>query len=182
MSDRKSNLRHTKCVILAAILAALSFVFLFIGAATSVLDLTAIVVAGACSAITLIELGGIYPYLVWAVTGVLSAVLLPDKFVAVEYILFGGIYPIIKQYFQRLPRLFSWIAKLAYFNAVLTAAIAIAKFVMNLPDDYGMTYSIPAYLVGNAFFFITELFLSAVITLYAVKLRGRLKIDKILRG
>lgn len=181
MSDLSNNIKHTKCVVFAAILAALSFVFLFVGAATSILDLTAIVAASACSVIAVIELRGAYPYLVWIVTSIISLLLLPDKFVAVEYILFGGIYPILKRYMERLPRLVSWVAKLVFFNVILTAAIATAKLIMNLPDDYGMVFSIPVYFFGNVFFVISDFALSLIVTLYIVKLRKQLKLDRMLK-
>ena len=80
---------------LAGMFSALSVVVLFLGYATGVLDLCAVAVTSMFIAVSMIELGGAYPYLVWAVTSVISLVILPDKLLAFEYILFGGIYPIL---------------------------------------------------------------------------------------
>ena len=179
MPDRNSNRKQTRRIVFAAALSALSFVMLFIGAATSVLDLTMVVACAFCSVLAVIELRSPFPVLIWIVTGLLSLLLLPDKFVAIEYILFGGLYPIIKNLIERIKnKLVGWVLKLIYFNASLTAAIAVAKFVMNLPDDYGMTFSAWVYIFGNIFFVMSDLALSILITVYILKLRSRLRIDK----
>ena len=76
---------------LAGMLAALSVVVLFAGFVTGIMDLTAIAAAALLSAISVIELGGAYPYLIWAVVSVISFMILPGE-VASGYLLFGGIY------------------------------------------------------------------------------------------
>ena len=182
MADRNSNRIQTRRIVLAATLSALSFVLLFVGAATSVLDLTMVVACAFCSVLAVIELRSPFPTLIWIVTGVISLLLLPDKFVAVEYILFGGLYPIVKHLIERIKnKLLGWALKLAYFNVSLTAAIAVAKFIMNLPDDYGMTFSVWVYLFGNVFFVMADFALSLLISVYILKIRSRLKIDKFLK-
>ena len=181
MSRISDNRKYTRKIVFAAVLSALSFVLLFIGSATSVLDLTMVAACAFCSILAVIELKRPFPILIWLVTGVLSLLLLPDKFTAVEYILFGGIYPIIKRIAEMIKnKPLSWLVKLGYFNLSLTAAIAVAKFIMNLPDDYGMTFSVWVYVLANVFFVMTDVCLSLLITIYLMKLRSRLKIDKLI--
>lgn len=181
MKEISQNRRYTRRIIFAAVLCALSFVLLFIGSATSILDLTMVAACAFCSILAVIELKRPFPVLIWLVTGVLALLLLPDKFTAVEYILFGGIYPVIKRATEMIKnKVLSWLVKLAYFNISLTAAIAVAKYIMNLPDDYGMTFSVWVYLFANVFFVMTDVCLTLLITIYLIKLRTRLKIDKML--
>ena len=56
--------KRTKGVVFCGIFAALSFVFMFIGTLTGVLDLTAMVVSSLAVSFMVIEFGGMYPWLV----------------------------------------------------------------------------------------------------------------------
>ena len=60
-------------------LAALGVVFLYIGSVVQVMDITMAVVASLCCTFAVIEFGGSYPWLVYAVTGVASLIVLPQK-------------------------------------------------------------------------------------------------------
>jgi hypothetical protein len=98
---------------------------MLLGSIITVLDLTMVAIASLLIMLSVIEIGGGYPYLIWLVTGVLSMLLLPDKFGALLYLLFGGIYPIFKEMFERLHYIVSWILKFSYFNAMLTVFILL---------------------------------------------------------
>ena len=162
-------------MIAAAMLAALSFVFMYLGTLTGVMDLCAVVVGALCCAFAVIELRGIWPWLVFAVCGTLCIVFLPDKFIALEYIALGGLYPILKSYFERLPRLFSWMAKIASFNVMLTACLLAARFLMGVQEEW-VAFNLVVYLVGNAFFVLYDYALTVFITYYMNKLRRRLRL------
>lgn len=166
---------------LAGMLAALSTVVLFLGYATGVFDLCALAVTSMLVVIAMIELGGAYPYLVWAVTSVISLVILPEKLIALEYILFGGIYPILKLYFERLrPRWLEWAVKLSYAAAVLAVLYALSRFVLGLPMESGaLAWALlAAYIV---FFAALDRALTVSLTLYIVKVRPKLPFLKKLR-
>ena len=60
-------------------------------------------------------------YLCWAASALLGLFLLPDKGVALLYLIFLGLYPVVKNNIEGLRRLpLEWLCKLAVFNAVLT--------------------------------------------------------------
>ena len=102
-------MKKSKKVALAAILCALSVLMLLLGSILTVLDLTMVCMASLLVMLAVIEIGGGYPYLIWLVTGVLAVLLLPDKFSALLYLLFGGIYPIFKAMFERLHYIVAWV-------------------------------------------------------------------------
>lgn len=158
---------------LAGMLAALSVVVLFIGAVTGVMDLTGICVASAFTAIAVVELGGAYPWLIWAVTTVISFILLPDKSVAATYALFGGVYPMLKLYFERLSRIAEWAAKLGYGVVVLGVLYALSRFVFGIPQETG--WLMMGLGVGYAVFFVVyDYALSVAMTMYMRRLRPKL--------
>ncbi len=166
---------RTKGVVFCGIFAALSFVFMFVGTLTGVLDLTAMVVSSLAVSFMVIEFGGMYPWSLWIVGSALCLLLLPDKFAALEYALFGGIYPIVKSYVERLPKIPSWAIKLVFFNAVLTAAYFAAVYLFH--TDSGMTIGVITYIAANVFFVIYDIALTVFISFYIKTLRRRLKIN-----
>ena len=60
-------------------------------------------------------------YLCWGAAGLLGLILLPDKGVALLFLLFLGLYPVVKGAIESLRRLpLEWALKLAFFNLALT--------------------------------------------------------------
>ncbi|MCI8387808.1 MAG: hypothetical protein HFE63_05015 [Clostridiales bacterium] len=166
-------MKKTKKIALAAILSALGVVILLLGSIIEILDLTMVAIASMLVFLTVIEIGGGYPYLVWLVTGTLSLLLLPSKFAALLYMLFGGIYPILKAMFERLHYIVSWILKFSFFNSILTLLILLSNYVFHIPDTelgfHGMVY-----LLCNGVFFLYDIAATQIVTLYLVKLRKML--------
>ena len=165
----------TKKIAASALLAALSFVLMYLGTLTGVLDLCAVTLGALGCAFAVIEIGGIWPWMTAAVTGALSLLLLPDKFAALEYIVLGGVYPIVKSYFERLPKMWAWAAKIVYFNVMLTLALLAAKYLIGITEDW-VTFGIVVYAAANVFFIIFDIALTMFISVYVVRLRKRFKI------
>lgn len=158
---------------LAGMLAALSVVVLFLGTATGVMDLTGICVASAFTAVAVVELGGAYPWLIWGVVSVLAFILLPDKSIAAAYMLFGGVYPMLKLYFERLGRILEWSAKLGYGGLVLGVLYVLSRFVFGIPQETG--WLMIGLGVGYAVFFVVyDYALSVAMTMYMRRLRPKL--------
>lgn len=174
MARRKDTFKTTKKVAVCAMLAALSFVAMFLGAVSGVFDLCAVVIGAIATAFTVIEIGGIFPWLTASVASVLCLIFLPDKFAALEYVVLGGFYPIFKALFERLPKIASYVIKFAYFNAMLSIALALAKFVFLITDEY-VAFSIIVYVIGNAFFIFYDVVMTIFITAYLTRFRQRFK-------
>lgn len=169
--NKKNN--SAACTALAGMLAALSVVVLFLGVVTGVMDLTGICIASAFTAVAVVELGGAYPWLIWGVVSVISFVLLPDKSIAAAYLLFGGVYPMLKIYFERLGRVLEWIVKLAYGGFVLGILYVLSRFVFGIPQETGVLMI--GLGVGYALFFVVfDYALSVAMMQYMRRLRPKL--------
>lgn len=95
-------MKHTKRVAAAGMLSALAVVIMLIIGLFDSFDLAAAFLGGMVVAVALIELGPGYALAVCAVASVLSAVILPNKLVCIEFIGFAGWYPIVKKYIERI--------------------------------------------------------------------------------
>ena len=95
--------QHTRRVAACGILCALGVISMSVGSLVEVLDLTMIMLASFCIVFAVIEIGNRWAWLIWAVTAVLSLLLLPNKLAAVFYLM-GGMYPIAKAAFEKLPK------------------------------------------------------------------------------
>ena len=164
--------RMTAC----AVLCALNIVIMYLGSIIEVLDLSMSVVASLACIFAVIEMGGSFPWLIYAVTGVLSLVLLPfPKTVAFIYVLFSGYYPILKAHFERLSRPLAWVVKVLVFNVALTGLVMLSTFVLRLPEGL-FEANVWVYLLGNVTFVIYDMALTGLITAYLRIWRRRLRI------
>lgn len=103
--------------------------------------------------------------------------LLPDKFAALTYLLFGGIYPVLMQMFERLHYVISWILKFSFFNTVLSVIVAVSVYIMHI-EDSEVGFTVGLYVLGNVTFLLYDIATTQLITLYLVKLRQRFRVDK----
>jgi len=170
------NTLRTRRLVCSAVLSALSFVFMWIGAVTDVLDLSMMMLASLCIAFAVIELGFKWAYLIWAVTSATTLLLLPSKAAAILYLM-GGVYPVVKAYMERLPRILTWISKIAVFNVFQLVYILIAQKLLGLSGDM-YSFLLPSLLFNNLLFVLYDIALSTFITFYMIRLRRRLRLPK----
>lgn len=181
---------HTKQLALSGILAGLGVVLLLLGALLQVLDLSAAAIVALLIVVAVIELSPIYPILIYAVTGLLALLLLPDKLSAVVYLLITGYYPIAKLYLERLPMVLEWVAKMVVFYLSLSATLGIGVWLLSLDLSFAGTklagwggwIMVALYLLGTVVFVLFDILLSRFATIYMVRLRKRLGLDKYLMG
>ncbi|MBQ3182586.1 MAG: hypothetical protein IJB24_04365 [Clostridia bacterium] len=165
---------NTKKLALAAVLSALCFIMLLLGSVITVLDLSTAAAASFIIIFCVIELGGYYPYLMWLTVSFISLLMLPDKFGALVFTLFTGIYPILKSYIERLPKTFAWLVKLVIFNVILTLIITASRFVLGIPAEE-IDFSFIVYGICNITFILYDIAATRLISLYLFKLRKRFK-------
>ncbi len=174
MSSRVSL--NTRRMTVCALLCGLNVVIMYLGSVIEVLDLSASFLASLACVFAVIEIGGVYPWLTYAVTGVLGLLLLPfPKTVAMIYLLFTGYYPILKAHIERLSRPLAWVVKLAVFHVALTALVVLSTWVFHIPDGL-FEAGVWVYLVGNVTFVLYDMALTSLITFYLFRLRKRLKL------
>ena len=172
--------KKTKAISFAAILSALSVALLYLGSVIEVLDLSTAAFASFLVVFAVIEMGGAYPYLIWACTSALSLLLLPNKFPALIYFIFAGIYPILKAHFERLRPLFSWPLKISAFALMMICAYLAARFVFVIPE-ISAAFDVIFVALATLAFVLYDIAMSKIILLYLVKLRKRFGINKIFK-
>lgn len=160
-------------------LAALSVVILYLGSFIDVLDASMAVIASLMTVIVVIEFGRSASWSIYAVTAVLSLILLPNKSPAVMYAAFFGFYPILKETFEKRNKIVSWVLKEITFNAALVVCFLVIRFLIfiGIPEIPTMMYVLGALLL-EAVFILYDLALTRLISFYIFNLRKRLKIGK----
>ncbi len=169
-------MRKTKKLTLAALLSSLGTVLLLLGAFIEVLDLAMGAVASIIMIFIHIELGSPYTWLVWLVT-TLCAFLFgtANPMAAVWYLVLFGVYPILKAYIERTPRVLWLPIKLIYANAAFAAAAGIFWLIFRIsPFALETRWLITViWAVGNFAFWIYDRFISAMARVYLLKYRQR---------
>lgn len=158
----------------SAILSSLSVVILYIGCMTP-LSYTAVALVSLATVFAVIEFGGKFPFLIYAVTSVLSLLIVHEKSTALFYVLFFGYYPICKAVFERLHYIISWILKASVFNTALLIIITVSVYILHL-EDTGLEMRLVVILLGNLTFVLYDIALNKLITLYLVKIRAAFKL------
>ncbi len=165
----------TKYLTVSAMLVALGVILLGVGALVDVLDLTVAALTSLLCIWAVIEMGGIYPWIIWGLTAFLSILLLPQKTPGFFY-LFIGIYPMLKQKLERLPRVPEWILKIAVFHALI--ALCWLIFKLFIPDEAAITVWWLAYGLALASALIYDYALTKLITYYLLVLQKRIGLKK----
>ena len=177
----KRNIKKSKKIAFCALFSALSVVLLYVGAIIEVMDISMACIASMLCIVALTEIGGMYPWLVYGVTGALSLLILPAKFGAVIYVGLAGYYPMAKFLIERLNnRIFQWIFKMLLFNVSMGIIVWVSLFLFT-GAEMTKAYIISLFALGNFTFVIYDIALSLLIKLYFIKYRKLLRIDKILR-
>lgn len=163
----------TKRVALSGVLSAVAILLMSIGSIITVLDMSVAFLAGFCVIIARIELDRASAWGVYLVSGVLAFVLLPNKFVGVAFLCYGGIYPIIKELCEKIKiKWLMWAAKLVSSNVLLTLIIWLGKYFTVATDD-ALGFEIWIYLLGIVIFIAYDIALTLVITRYYQLFRRR---------
>ena len=168
-------MKPVRALTLSAVLAALSVLLLFLGSLFDVTDLAAVMVASFFVVLVVIECRGAWPWLLYVSVSVLSFLLLPGRFVSVEYALFGGIWPILKYWLERLPRLPSVLLKLLVGNALAAFAAWLGLKFFGLEVPSALWLKIAAVVLWEAVLLLYDLLLTRLIVIWCVKYRSRFR-------
>lgn len=160
---------------LVGVLSALSLTVLYTSALVPSGRLGVVAAAGVFPAGAVVSAGLKAGFLCYGAAGLLGLLLLPNKSNAVLYLLFFGLWPMVKSLIERLGRLpLEYVCKLAFFNLVLALLWFGLKGLLLpfLPPALPASWVV---YVGNAAFVIYDLGLSKLIAFYSAR------IDKVLR-
>ena len=113
-------MKKTRCTTLSGMISALSVVIMLLTNIMPSMMYVIPIVTGVIVFAVNEVLGRNWALGVFFTTGLISSILLADKEVALNYILFFGYYPIVKEKLEKLPRGVAWALKLAVFNIAVT--------------------------------------------------------------
>ena len=165
-------MKKTYALTLCAVLAALSVVLMLLGSLFEVLDLSTVILASICVLYADTRISQRHAWMLYGVTAILALLLLPSKAVALEYLLFGGYYPILRARVARLGRIVSWGIKLLVFNGALTLLILSFRTLF-VSADLSYTWDLITYALGNVSLILYDYALGRIGTLFLLRLRPR---------
>jgi hypothetical protein len=155
-------------------LSAVGVVLLWFGSFVQVADISMAVVASLMAVFAVIEYSKGAPWTVFAVTSVLSLLLLPNKSPALMYTLFFGFYPILKERFEKLGKVISWVCKLCVFNISLVLIAVASKLVLAESAALPVELYIIGFVIAQGVFVLYDVALTRLISFYIYRLRKRL--------
>lgn len=170
----------SKKVALGGICTGLSVVVLFFSGVFPMMEYAVPALAGLMLVPLVAELGYRYALLGWLAASVLGLLLVPNREAAFLFACFFGVYPIIKGVLEaKRNRKLEWIGKFACFNGCVLLCYALLIRLLGMGElaaeltafRYG-----PLLLLGlgNVVFFLYDLAMTRVISLYFLRIRPRL--------
>ena len=177
-------MKKTKKLTLSAMVVALGTVFMVLGAVVEVFDLTAVALASVLVAFVYIELGSPYTWLTWICTTLTTFLFYQHSAMWFLYFVLFGIYPILKGYTERLPRVFWWLIKIPFGNVAFVAMFFGVKLITGLPfidpneSIFGITGSaiyFVTWIMLNAALIVYDFFLTVMVRFYMEKLRPKFR-------
>lgn len=159
--------RTALCGILIGLSTLTQYLSIFVPAA----QLAVTAMAGVFPVVAVIAAGRGAGYLCWVGSSVLALILCPDKWLVLTYVVFFGLYPVVKSRLESIKStMLEWGLKFAFFNVLLTAGLWLMRgaFFYNLPA-FLQSRSI-LFLVCNIVFLVYDIGLSRLIALYSARI------------
>lgn len=167
--------KSTSRTALVGILSAGSLVFLWLASLTPSGRLGLDAVAGLFPVAAVLWAGRGAGCLCWAASGILGLIMLPDKGVALLYLAFFGLYPVLKSRLEQFNVWVTWLCKLSYFNAILAVFwfLLRALFLPGVPEWLSASWMV--FLLGDVVFIVYDIGLTRLIFGLFSRLEGRKK-------
>ena len=153
---------------LSALCAALSFVILALSLILPAQRLALLCLSSLGVVASLCRCGSPWALGSYAVTALLSILLLPEKSMPLAYALFFGYYPVVKLWIEKLSSAIGrYGLKLLCFNAAFAVFCFLLRLVSVLPPAV-------LFLIANGVFLLYDYALGKLILLYIRKIHGRI--------
>lgn len=178
----KKNNKNTEItrISICALLAALSYILLCVGTFIEALDLTAVMVASLPILFCMIEMDNRYALMTYLTTSAISLLLLPGtRFPAMVYILFGGIYPILKPLFDKIKRPLSYLPKLLFAAVDFTVIFLLTAWLFPQNEEAGKVMLVVFAILCLFIFVLYDILLERITLIYLHKWKKILGIKKI---
>lgn len=169
---------RTKYLTVSAMLTALGVILLGLGSLINTLDLTVAALASILCVWAVIEMGKTYAWMIWLVTSFLAILLLPRKTPGCFY-LFIGLYPILKERLERLPRAVEWVLKIVIFHAMIALCWLVLRIFV--PEEAALEFGwllLATYALALVAFLLYDYALTKLISFYLQKLQKRIGLKR----
>jgi hypothetical protein len=173
---KKISYSNTKRIALNGILLALSVIILIIASVVPTSRLSLFALSSFFTAVIVTEFGTKNGCVFYISSSLLAVILIPEKAEILPYVIFFGIYGLIKYYIERLDKIIlEYFLKLVYFNISLAVVALLIKqfFLDNIKLDFPWWAVI---IVLEVVFIIYDYVYTLFIQYYKDKLRKVLKI------
>ena len=168
---RKSVRRLT----VTAMMTALSVIFLYLACIFPTGQLGFTAVASLFGVAAVVECGIAAGIFVYVGASVLGLLLLPEKTMAFLFLVFFGLYPVVKSLIERIGRLIpEWALKLLFFNAALSAVWFLLRGLA-LPESALSYPTAVVYALGNVVFILYDIGLTRLIGVYIRRISNKIK-------
>lgn len=171
-------MQKAKIIAIDALLSALASVILCLGSLLGDLDLTFAALASLPVFWAALEINLRSACAVWIVTSVISFMLAPSKFAAVMFIVFVGVYPILKLWSEKFRPVIAWSIKLISTNVATVVLVLLAKFVFFPGMKEALWIYVATLLLANAATVMFDFLLGRLAILYFSRLRKKIGLSK----
>jgi hypothetical protein len=172
-------MRNSTKIAVCALTTAMSVVLLFLGGITFVFAYLMPMIVGLFSIVLDSTFGKQSAVLTYLATGILSFILVADRECVLMYIAVFGIYPILKEYFERARfKAASYCFKLLFFNTVLALTQLALVYVFGIPflESGESKWFIAVFAVMmNILFIVYDRMLTVLTVVYKAKIEKRIK-------
>ena len=172
MKDNVS-VKRSGIVALGGMIAAVSVVLMLLTVYIPLLEQALPALAGVLLIAAVIETGAGWAFVIYIAVGLLSLLFAFNNGAAFYYILFFGLYTIVKSFIERIPiKPLQWVVKLLFFNMCAVAVyFVIFVWILHLPDSV-FKYGYAATLaVINVVFIVYDIALSRLVVTYRTRIR-----------
>lgn len=175
-------MRNSVKISYAGIMAALSFVLMYLG---SVIWIFAYIVPQVCGLIMMSvnkTFGKKYALCVFFSVVILSLLFSPDKESGLVYAFFFGYYPMIKESLEKIkPKAICIFVKFLIFNVGIITSQLMLTYVFGVPIDNELgKWGIPLFIaLFNVLFVIYERLYNSILYIYSERLEK--KLNKLLK-
>lgn len=169
---------------LGGLITALGTVLLLLFSAIPFLEYTIPAAAGLLVLLMQAQTSKIWAFGVYIATSLLCIFVVPNKEAAAMYIALFGLYPVIKSFFDKLPKWAAYIVKSVFFSAdvigVYYILIKVFGISQELTEDL-TKFTLPILMIcGLVAFLVYDRALTLIEKKYTIKYKTQ--VDRILRG
>ncbi len=160
--------------VLGGILSSLAVTIMLFGSIIPFATFAVPAIASICIFFFVIEYGVKFAVVVYVAISILSAFIVPDKELAFMFILFFGLFPIVKYFIESKlkPTTVQWIAKLIFCNASIALIYSLLLFVFVFPvirqelEQYSNLMLVGLMVLGNITFILYDIAFTRLIYSY----------------